>query len=204
MSKARQPVSVAGIEFDALISESRNYEASVPEYAVESGVMVSDDIILGSEKLDMTLYLTDTPVTWRGHAGRGRVEAVVQQLEELYYSKSPVTVVTSEKTFASMAITSITISKSFETGYAREIPISFQKIRVTSAKTTSIPASYGRSGKTQAAAGTANTSGSGSTAGTANTSGSGSTAGTGSSGSSGGKGSKSSILYGAAKGIGLI
>lgn len=192
MSKARQPVSVAGIEFDALISESRTYEANVPEYAVESGVMVSDDIILGSEKLDMTLFLTDTPVTWRGHAGRGRVEAVVQQLEELYYSKSPVTVVTSEKTFTSMAITSITISKSFETGYAREIPISFQKIRVTATNTTSIPASYGRSGKTQAAAGTANTSGSGSAAGTR------------SSGSSGRKGSKSSILYGAAKGIGLI
>lgn len=192
MSKARQPVSVAGVEFDALISESRTYEASVPEYAVESGVMVSDDIILGSEKLDMTLFLTDTPVTWRGHAGRGRVEAVVQQLEELYYSKSPVTVVTSEKTFTSMAITSITISKSFETGYAREIPISFQKIRVATAKTTSIPASYGRSGKTQAAAGTANTSSSGSAAGP------------GSSGSSGGKESKSSILYNAAKGIGLI
>lgn len=192
MSKARQPVSVAGIEFDALISESRTYEASVPEYAVESGVMVSDDIILGSEKLDMTLFLTDTPVTWRSHAGRGRVEAVIQQLEELYYSKSPVTVVTSEKTFTSMAITSITISKSFETGYAREIPISFQKIRVTTAKTTSIPASYGRSGKTQAAAGTANTSSSGSAAGP------------GSSGSSGGKESKSSILYDAAKGIGLI
>lgn len=194
MSKARQPVSVAGIEFDALISESRTYEASVPEYAVESGVMVSDDIILGSEKLNMTLFLTDTPVTWRGHAGRGRVEAVVQQLEELYYSKSPVTVVTSEKTFTGMAITSITISKSFETGYAREIPISFQKIRVTTAKTTSIPSSYGRSGKTQAAAGTANTSSSGSAAGS----------GSSGSGSSGGKGSKSSILYGAAKAIRLI
>lgn len=197
MSKARQPVSVAGIEFDALISESRNYEASVPEYAVESGVMVSDDIILGSEKLDMTLYLTDTPVTWRGHAGRGRVEAVVQELEELYYSKSPVTVVTSEKTFTSMAITSMTISKTFENGYAREIPISFQKIRITSAKTTSIPASYGRSGKSQAAAGTANTSSGSSGSGGGSGSGSGS-------GSSSGSGSKSSILYSAAKGMGLL
>lgn len=188
MSKARQPVSVDGIEFDALISESRSYEATVPEYAVESGVSVSDDIILGSEKLDMTLYLTDTPVTWREHAGRGRVEAVIQQLEELYYAKSPVTVVTSEKTFTSMAITSMTISKTVENGYAREIPISFQKIRITSARTATIPSSYGRSGKTQAAAGTANTS-SGSS---------------GSKSSSGSKGSKSSILYGAAKSIGLI
>lgn len=188
MSKARQPVSVDGIEFDALISESRSYEATVPEYAVESGVSVSDDVILGSEKLDMTLYLTDTPVTWREHAGRGRVEAVIQQLEELYYAKSPVTVVTSEKTFTSMAITSMNISKTVENGYAREIPISFQKIRITSARTAAIPSSYGRSGKTQAAAGTANTS-SGSS---------------GSKSSSGSKGSKSSILYGAAKSIGLI
>lgn len=73
MSKAKQPVSVAGIEFDALISETRTYEATVPEYAVETGFVVSDDIILGSEKLDMTLYLTDTPVTWRSHAGQGTV-----------------------------------------------------------------------------------------------------------------------------------
>ena len=189
MAKARQPVSVAGIEFDALISESRSYEASVPQYAVESGVSVSDDILLGAEKLDMTLYLTDTPVTWRNHAGQGRVESVIQQLEELYYAKTPVTVVTSEKTFTSMAITGMTISKTLEMGYAREIPISFQKIRVTTARTATIPAAYGRSGRSQAAAGTANTSTSGSS---------------GKTGSSGKKGSKSSILYGAAKAIGLI
>lgn len=194
MSKARQPVSIAGIEFDALISEERTYEATVPEYTVESGYVVSDAILLGSDKLNMTLYLTDTPVTWRRHGGAGRVESVIQQLEELYYSKSPITVVTSEKTFTSMAITSLTISKTFEVGYAREIPISFQKIRITSARTTSIPDSYGKSGKTQAAAGTANTS-----SGNSGSTGSGSS-GSGSSGNS----SKSSILYGAAKGAGLI
>lgn len=202
MSKAKQPVSVAGIEFDALISETRTYEATVPEYAVETGFVVSDDIILGSEKLDMTLYLTDTPVTWRQHAGQGRVESVIQQLEELYYKKEPVTIVTSEKTFTEMAITSISISKSLEVGYAREIPISFQKIRVTSAKTASIPDSYGKSGKTQAAAGTANTSTS--TAVASVSAGSGASGSGSGSGSSGHKSRKSSILYGAAKSIGLI
>lgn len=191
MAKARQPVTVAGIEFDALISESRRYEASVPEYAVEDGSVVSDDIILGTESLDMTLYLTDTPVTWRNHAGPGRVESVIQQLEELYYTHSPVTVITSDKTYTDMGITSITISKSLETGYAREIPISFKKIRTVSTKTATIPASYGRSGKTNAAAGTANTS--------TKSSGSGD-----SSGSQKDKGSKSSILYSAAKSMGFI
>lgn len=195
MARAKRPVSVAGIEFDALISETRTYAATVPQYAVESGVQVSDDIILDSEQLDMTLFLTDTPVTWRSHAGRGRIESVVQQLEELYYQKTPVTVVTTEKTFINMAIESLTISKSAEIGYAREIPISFRKIRITSAKTTSIPASYGRSGTTAASAGTANTS-------SGSSSGSGSSGG-GTSGSGNGN-NQSSILYGAAKAVGLL
>lgn len=198
MARAKQPVSVAGIQFDALIAESRGYEATVPQYVVESGYQVSDDIIIGAETLEMTLFLTDTPVTWRGQGGSGRIERVVKQLEELYYSKTPVTVVTSDKTFTSMAIVSMTISKSVEIGYSREVPISFQKIRTTSSKTTSIPDSYGKSGATQGAAGTASTS-------TENASSGSSGGGTGASdGGSGSNGGKSSILYGAAQSIGLI
>ncbi len=37
-----RPCSVNGIEFDALISESRSLTSEVPEYAVESGFSVSD------------------------------------------------------------------------------------------------------------------------------------------------------------------
>ena len=32
MMKAKQPVSVAGIEFDALIDQTIDYNADVPEY----------------------------------------------------------------------------------------------------------------------------------------------------------------------------
>ena len=46
MARAKQPVSINGIEFDALIDESRTLEATVPEYSVESGFSVSDAIIL--------------------------------------------------------------------------------------------------------------------------------------------------------------
>lgn len=61
MARAKQPVSINGIEFDALIDESRTLEATVPEYSVESGFSVSDAIILSPEKLDMTLFVTNTP-----------------------------------------------------------------------------------------------------------------------------------------------
>lgn len=155
MGKATQPVSINGLEFDALIDESRTLEATVPEYSVESGFSVSDSVILNPEKLSMTLFVTNTPVTWyrRHGASPTRVDNVVKQLEELYFAKEPVTIVTSDATYTSMAIESITISKSLEIGYARQIPISFKKIRVTTAKTTTIPDSYGKSGATAASAG---------------------------------------------------
>lgn len=206
MARAKQPVSVNGIEFDALISQTDTLEATVPEYTVEDGFVVSDAIILNPEKLDMVLYITDTPVTWysRHGSGQDRVETIVKQLQELYFTAEPTTVVTSAKSYTNMAIESLSISKSVEIGYAREVSISFKKIRVTSAKTTTIPDSYGKSGTTQASAGTASTS-SGSSGGS---SGSGSGSGGGSSGSSGSSGSngnsKSSILYSAANSIGLI
>ena len=206
MGKATQPVSINGLEFDALIDESRTLEATVPEYSVESGFSVSDSVILNPEKLSMTLFVTNTPVTWyrRHGASPTRVDNVVKQLEELYFAKEPVTIVTSDATYTSMAIESITISKSLEIGYARQITISFKKIRVTTAKTTTIPDSYGKSGATAASAGTASTS----TGSSGGGSGSGSGSGGGSSGAGGSSGSngnsKSSILYNAASSIGLI
>lgn len=206
MARAKQPVSVNGIEFDALISQTDTLEATVPEYTVEDGFVVSDAIILNPEKLDMTLYITDTPVTWysRHGSGQDRVETIVKQLQELYFTAEPTTVVTSAKSYTNMAIESLSIAKSLEIGYAREVSISFKKIRVTSAKTTTIPDSYGKSGTTQASAGTASTS-SGSSGGSSG-SGSGSGGGSSGSGSNSGSsgGSKSSILYSAANSIGLI
>lgn len=206
MARVKQPVSVNGIEFDALISQTDTLEATVPEYTVEDGFVVSDAIILNPEKLDMVLYITDTPVTWysRHGSGQDRVETIVKQLQELYFTAEPTTVVTSAKSYTNMAIESLSISKSVEIGYAREVSISFKKIRVTSAKTTTIPDSYGKSGTTQASAGTASTS-SGSSGGSSG-SGSGSGGGSSGSGSNSGSsgGSKSSILYSAANSIGLI
>lgn len=205
MAKAKQPVTVNGIEFDALISEDLALEATTPEYPVEKGFTVSDAIIKNAEQLTMVLYLTPTPVTWykRHGSGQDRVDTVVEQMKELYFNANPVEVITSDAIFTNMAIVSITFSKTLEVGYAMEIPITFKKIRITEAKTTTIPDSYGKSGKTGASAGSANTS-----SGKSNTSDGGASAGAGGSGSdsggSSGNESKSSILYGLGKKAGLL
>lgn len=45
MAKAKKPVTINGIPFDALIDEERTYEAESPDYPVESGFVVHDTII---------------------------------------------------------------------------------------------------------------------------------------------------------------
>lgn len=158
MAKRKQPVTINDLEFDALISEDRSYEATVPQYAVEDGFCISDAIIHESQKVDMTLYVTETPVTWRSSHGYGENHVIdtIKKLESLYFDAEPVTVYTRDETYTNMAIQTMTVSKSVEIGYAREIQITFVKIRTTTAKTTTIPASYGKSGATGASAGTAN------------------------------------------------
>lgn len=201
MAKAKRPVTVDGIPFDALLDETRVYEAESPDYPVENGFTVNDTIILKPLSLSMTLFVTDTPVTWlkQGHGGRGWADSVIQRLEKLYFSKNPVTVVTSDKTYKSMAIQSITIAKSAEVGYARQIPITFKEIRVTQSRQASIPASYGKSGASGANAGAASTNTS-STPPASNTGGG--TAGGSTSSAAGG--SKGSIAYNLAKSAGLL
>lgn len=159
MAKAKQPVSIDGIEFDALLDQSRDYEADVPEYPTEKGFSVSDTIVLKAETISMTLYVTDTPVTWKNRfgSGGGRVESVIKRLEQLYFSKKVFTVVTSDAVFDNMVLTSMSIAKSSDVGYAREIPISLKKIIVTESNTVTIPDSYGKSGTSGASAGSANT-----------------------------------------------
>ena len=158
MAKAKHPVSVDGIEFDALISEERTLQANIPEYVVEDGFVVNDAVIFNPERITMTLYVTNTPVTWMAsHGGPGWIDSVCLRLESLYYKGTPITVITSDRTYQNMCIESITFTKTFEEGYALSIPVTFKQIRKTKAKTTHIPAKYGKSGISYGQAGSSNT-----------------------------------------------
>ena len=131
MARAKQPVSVDDIEFDALIDSEEGYEADVPEYPTEKGFSVSDTIVLKADTLNMTLYVTDTPVTWRERTGSGpgKTEGVVRRLKDLYFAKKILEVTTTDCVYSNMVITSMNIKKSVEVGYAREIPDSLQEDR---------------------------------------------------------------------------
>ncbi|MDR1558717.1 MAG: hypothetical protein LBS84_03270 [Clostridiales bacterium] len=210
MARAKQPVSINGVEFDALIEETRTLEAEAPSYPIETGFEIQDSIILKPQTISMTLFITNTPVTWKDKGSPSHVQDIVKQLEDLYFSKTPVTIKTSEATYENYAILSIELTKTKETGSSREIPITFQEIRTTETKTATMPDSYGKSGATGAAAGTAGTTQSGtppqsSAAGGNAGAGNGNTgSSTGSSENDGNAAGQGSILYNLANSAGLF
>jgi hypothetical protein len=159
MAQATEPVSIDGITFDALISADETWQSDVPSYPTEEGFEVSDTIIIRPVTLDMNLYLTNTPVTWRERhgVGLGRVQDVIARLRDLYFKKTPVMVKTTDQDYTDMAIVSIGLPKKLETGTSRLIPISLRQILVTEKRTASIPDSFGRGGATGTNAGTAGT-----------------------------------------------
>ncbi len=158
--KPKQPVNVAGIEFDAVLDIKESHSATVPQYPVDEGYSVQDNVALDPMSLIMTLYVTATPVTWLGRhgSGEGRVRQIWNQLFSLYSTKMPISVITQDASYSNMIIKSITLKKNAETGYAAEIPVEFSQVTVTSVRTAAIPVGYARAGMSQQLAGNAATS----------------------------------------------
>lgn len=161
MSKI-EPVSIDGIEVDALISSTENYTNDIPQYPVESGFEVSDTIIVKPLVLELTVFVSNTPVTHLQRFGgaskcRTRVDDVVSQLAAMRAERKLVTITTNDKTYKNMGIESMSVTKSTEFGYARQIPLSFKEVIITSTETVSVPAEYGKGGSTGANGGNAGT-----------------------------------------------
>jgi len=156
MKTATRPISIDGLDFDALIDSEIQYEADVPSYPVETGFEISDTVILKPMVLSMTLYLTNTPVTWHGRNTQ-TVEQRMERLRQIYLAAKPVVVSTFASTHKNMVLQSYTDVKSIETGTSREVPVVFHEVRETESKTTTIPDGYGRAQPTGVYVGTADT-----------------------------------------------
>ena len=196
MSKAKRPVKINGVEFDALISSSETHTSDVPDYPCENGYSVHDTIVTKPMELSLTLFLSNNPVTWYNRLGNSvdRVQVVEEKLRALFASRQVFTVLTATDKYKNMCFTSVGISKSKENGNGRGIDVTLKQVSITNTRTTSIPVTYGKSGASMSNAGNAGTSGA-------------STKGTSSESKTNEKASsknKASMLYNAASNFGLI
>ena len=155
-------------------------------------------------QLSITLYISDSPATWRNRKGHspsaGRTKKICEKFEKLYFQRKLVKVVTTDKIYTNMGITSMSISHSSEIGYARQIQFSLKKVYITKRKTVYIPKYILQSGESKKSAGKATTSSSSSNSSSSSSSRSG---GSGSSGKSS-SGKKGSILYNIGKKAGFL
>lgn len=203
--KAREPVSINGVEFDAVIERQEQMSATVPQYPTENGVSISDNVALDAMELTMTLYLTATPITWASRHGTGEehIDATCEKLRKQYASREPLDVVTSNRTYSSMVIKQMQFKKSEDIGMAMEIPITLTQVTTTSSEKVDIPAGLGKGGTTKKDTGRTGTGSASVTQSSGSSSGSGSSGpsshGTNSHGSSGN--SAPSILHELAHGL---
>lgn len=202
--KAREPVSINGAEFDAVIERQEQMSATVPQYPTENGVSISDNVALDAMELTMTLYLTATPITWVSRHGTGEehIDATCEKLRKQYASREPLEVVTSNRTYSNMVIKQMQFKKSEDIGMAMEIPITLTQVTTTSSEKVDIPAGLGKGGTTKKDTGRTGTGSASVTQSSGSSSGSGasgpSSHGTNSHGSSGSDGS---ILHELASGL---
>ena len=205
--RKKQPVSIWGIEFDALIDEQKTMSSKIPVYPVENGFPVSDTITNEPLSLSLNLYISNTPVTWlfRHGTSKDRVNMICNLIEKKWLEKNLTKIVTSDTIYTDMGITSIVIKKSSDIGYAREVSVTAQKVYITKKRTTVIPNYSLKSGKSKASAGKASKSSSaknGDSSGGAYSGNKGSKNGANSNKKDAKK--KQSILYGVAKGSKLF
>ena len=158
MKKATRPAKLEDLSFDAIINREISYDADSPEYPVEDGFYVSDAILRKPVILNVTAFISNTPVTWKSLRSTGRLKTAIKRLEEIFFAGKTVTFSTSGKKYTSMVITSLTIPETEDMADAVEVKFTLKQIRVTKSKTVTIPSSYGLSGTTAESGGTANTS----------------------------------------------
>lgn len=159
MQRASSPVSIGGIQFDALIEQTPTFESQIPEFPIEIGYTISDSIINKPLVLEMVVLLSNTPVTWEtwfGGASTDRVRRVSDRLLDLYVNKTPVNILTNDRMYENMGLESLKLPRKLETGDSIEIPLTFKQILYTETQTVISPG-FLRSGSSGQNAGTSKT-----------------------------------------------
>ena len=124
------PVAIGKIQFDALLSIVEKFDANVPMNKTDRGYETTDDIIPNLMKVDMKLFVTPTPVTWKdvpSHVGRNPMD-VVDALMALMNMRKPVFVTTYRKNYDNMMIQKLSVNKNSDIGYALEVDVSMVQL----------------------------------------------------------------------------
>jgi len=141
------------IEFDCSLSEKHTGENDVADHPVEFGSVMSDHVRTLPETVEINGLVSDTPIVYLAsqfakspvNPGLGlpsltsRTDAAYQKLRELKNNGEIVDIVTSLRSYSSMVISSLSISREVATGKVLDCTVVLREMTTVSALLLGVP-----------------------------------------------------------------
>lgn len=120
--------------FDAVVSRQHGFSAQVTEAPVEDGSTINDHIILAPRTLVLEALVSDHPlenaaITAAQSAAEVRSVSAAAYLEQLWATRTLLTVVTRLRRYTGMAIERMDFSESAEVGEALAVVMTLREVR---------------------------------------------------------------------------
>lgn len=125
---------IGSITFDIILNERHNFANDVSTHTIEDGSEVTDHIRNQLESGSLTGLISNFSVKTR-LLRTNRAQDAFDFLHKLWQAKILVTITTVLRVYTSMAITNISVPRSFATGAAGVFNISFRKVNIVELKT---------------------------------------------------------------------
>ena len=163
----KEPSKIGVIQLDVLVESEIKLESEVSEYPVEDGFPISDNVTAKPIKLSLVIMISPMPVTWYENfkeINQDRVSSAIDEFYKIYEAREPITIVTSQKVWENMVMTSCPIRRSKEDGIALKVAVDFVQVRKAITKIAEVPIEFAalsiknKAGASNADAGTAEAS----------------------------------------------
>lgn len=128
---------MGSIKFDLVLNERHNFNNAVSSHNIEDGSEISDHIRNELENGSLTGLISNFSVKTR-LLRTNRAQDAFDFLFELWQAKALVTITTVMRVYRDMAITDISIPRSFDTGESAVFTISFRKVNQVKLKTVTL------------------------------------------------------------------
>lgn len=141
-----------GVTFDAVLQRTQTVNTTVTKFPVETGATISDHGNTDAPALSINGIVGAAPL----HVGEGqpggpdRVQRAFDAIMRMQSDVAPLKVITPERTYANMLITSTSVAKDAATGDALGITIGLQQILTATSAEVRLPvAKVPRNNKTK-------------------------------------------------------
>jgi len=127
---------IGSLTVDATLSENHTYSSTVPQYPVDSGYSISDDIIQNPIILRINGIVSSASPT--GDVSIYRADDALQSMLDIYNNREPITIVTSVRTYENMAMTNLDIPRDSNSGESFFFNATFQQIILSDVEVVTI------------------------------------------------------------------